>query len=57
MSELNSSMNDKPVQETKTEPVPKKPQTRPNDRAGFAVMGHVKIHDPNTKKVYVETRE
>jgi hypothetical protein len=35
-----------------------KPQTaaKPNDRAGFAVMGHVKIFDPNTKKVYVETR-
>lgn len=32
------------------------PTAKPNDKAGFAVMGHVKIFDPNTKKVYVETR-
>lgn len=32
------------------------PTAKPNDRAGFAVMGHVKIFDPNTETVYVETR-
>jgi hypothetical protein len=56
MHELNSSMNDKTVQETKVDPVQKKPQTKPNERAGFAVMGHVKIFDPNTKEVIVEMR-
>jgi hypothetical protein len=38
-----------------TQPQPQ-PTAKPNDRAGFAVMGHVKIFDPNTKTVYVETR-
>lgn len=33
-----------------------KPAARPNERAGFAVMGHVKIFDPNSKEVMVETR-
>ena len=56
MHELNSSMNDKNVQETKVDPVQKKPQTKPNERAGFAVMGHVKIFDPNSQEVIVETR-
>jgi hypothetical protein len=56
MDELNSAMNDKSAQQSKTDPVQKTPQTRPNERAGFAVMGHVKIFDPNTKEVMVETR-
>ena len=56
MDELNSSMNDKSAQEPARDPVQKQPQTRPNERAGFAVMGHVKIFDPNTKEVIVETR-
>ena len=56
MDELNSSMNDKSAQQPTHESVQKKPPTRPNERAGFAVMGHVKIFDPNTKEVIVETR-
>jgi hypothetical protein len=56
MDELNSAMNDKSAQEPARDPVQKKPQARPNERAGFAVMGHVKIFDPNTKEVIVETR-
>lgn len=56
MDELNSSMNDKSAQQPTPESVQKKPQARPNERAGFAVMGHVKIFDPNTKEVIVETR-
>lgn len=35
---------------------PTQPAAKPNDRAGFAIMGHVRIFDPNTKTVYVETR-
>lgn len=35
---------------------PTQPVAKPNDRAGFAIMGHVRIFDPNTKTVYVETR-
>lgn len=31
-------------------------QTKPNDRAGLMFSGLVKIFDPNTKKVFVETR-
>jgi hypothetical protein len=49
-------MNDKSAQQPKSESVQKTPQTRPNERAGFVVMGHVKIFDPNTKEVMVETR-
>lgn len=30
--------------------------TQPNDRAGLIFSGLVKIFDPNTKKVFVETR-
>jgi len=56
MYKLNSSMNDKSVQETKHDPELKKPQPKPNERAGFAIMGHLKIFDPNTKEVIVETR-
>jgi hypothetical protein len=33
-----------------------KPVAKPNERAGFAVMGHVKIFDPNSQEVIVETR-
>jgi hypothetical protein len=40
----------------KTQPQPVQPTAKPNDRAGFAIMGHVRIFDPNTKTVYVETR-
>lgn len=43
-------------QKSQQQPTQPQPTTKPNDRAGFAVMGHVKIFDPNTKKVYVETR-
>ena len=42
--------------QTQQEPKTPKPATRPNERAGFAVMGHVKIFDPNTQEVIVETR-
>jgi hypothetical protein len=31
-------------------------KTQPNDRAGLIFSGSVKIFDPNTKKVFVETR-
>jgi hypothetical protein len=33
-----------------------KPVAKPNERAGVAVMGHVKIFDPNSQEVIVETR-
>jgi hypothetical protein len=33
-----------------------KPATRPNEQGSFAVMGHVKIYDPNSQEVLVETR-
>ena len=32
------------------------PQARPNETGGFHFEGHIKIHDPNTKEVLVQTR-
>jgi len=55
MYELNSSMNQSKIEE-KTESESKKPVSKPNERAGFAVFGHVKIFDPNSKEVMVEIR-
>jgi len=49
-------MNNK-VQPVQNAPVPpvKKPQ-RPNETGSLQIDGFVKIHDPNTKEVYVEKR-
>jgi hypothetical protein len=44
-------------QQSQQQPQKAKSVTRPNERAGIAVMGHVKIFDPNSKEVMVETRE
>ena len=45
---------------TKTEPqnttAGNKPAAKPNEKAGFAIMGHLKIFDPNSKEIKVETR-
>jgi hypothetical protein len=30
--------------------------TQPNEQAGFAVEGFVKIFDPKTQEIFVETR-
>jgi hypothetical protein len=32
------------------------PQPRPNETGGFHFEGHIKIHDPNTKEVFVDKR-
>ena len=32
------------------------PQPRPNETSGFHFEGHIKIHDPNTKEVFVDKR-
>jgi len=32
------------------------PQARPNETGGFHFEGHIKIHDPNTKEVFVDKR-
>ena len=32
------------------------PQSRPNETGGFHFEGHIKIHDPNTKEVFVDKR-
>ena len=31
-------------------------ESRPTEQGSFAVIGHVKIYDPNTQQVIVETR-
>ena len=35
---------------------PPKPASRPNENGSIAVMGHVKIFDPNTKEVLLDKR-
>jgi hypothetical protein len=32
------------------------PRSRPNETGGFHFEGHIKIHDPNTKEVFVDKR-
>ena len=32
------------------------PQARPNETGGFHFEGHIKIHDPDTKEVFVDKR-
>jgi hypothetical protein len=32
------------------------PQSRPNETGGFHFEGHIKIHDPETKEVFVDKR-
>jgi hypothetical protein len=32
------------------------PQNYPNESAGFHLEGHIKIHDPETKEVFLEER-
>jgi hypothetical protein len=35
---------------------PKKPAARPNEHGSIIVQAHMKIFDPQTKRVYVEGR-
>ena len=39
-----------------TNSAPKQPESKPNERASFYVSGHIKIFDPETKEVILETR-
>lgn len=52
---INTPMDQKMEENQKPEPA-QKPESRPNERGSFAVMGHVKIFDPNTQETIVETR-
>jgi len=52
---INMSMEQKTEENQKSQPA-QRPETRPNERGSFAVMGHVKIFDPNTQETIVETR-
>lgn len=56
IDKVNTSMESMTKQETQKTPVGAKPAAKPNEKAGFAVMGHLKIFDPNTKEIKVETR-
>jgi hypothetical protein len=42
-------------QQTKPQQPKPQPATRPNERGTIAVSGFLKISDPNTKQVFVET--
>jgi hypothetical protein len=44
-------------QKQQTQPQPTKPQTtRPDERGAIAVSSFLKISDPKTKQVFVETQ-
>ena len=50
---INKSMN---TSENKPEPVKSDSEVKPNEHGGFYFSSHVKITDPNTKEVLVQTR-
>jgi hypothetical protein len=52
---INTPMNPKTEENKQSQPA-QRPESRPNERGSFAVMGHVKIFDPNTQETIVETR-
>jgi hypothetical protein len=59
--QINNSMqenNKTPSNHGLTDPVLQKvqPQGKPNEAGKLYIDGVVKIHDPNTKEVYLETR-
>jgi hypothetical protein len=43
-------------QQIQTQPPKSKPVARPDERGAIAVSSFLKISDPQTKKVFVETR-
>jgi TolB-like protein len=42
-------------QQTQPQQPKSQPATRPNERGTIAVLGFLKISDPETKQVFVET--
>jgi len=52
---INISMDQNMEENKQSEPA-QRPESRPNERGSFAIMGHVKIFDPNTQETLVETR-
>lgn len=50
---INKDMN---TSENKTEPVKVVSDAKPNEISGFYFSSHVKITDPSTKEVLVQTR-
>ena len=46
----------KPVATSAAQQQKTQPQRRPNDQGTVIVQAHMKIFDPNSKKVYVEGR-
>lgn len=50
---MESTTNNNEPQKTQNIPI----KGRPDDQGNFAILGHVKIFDPNSDKVYVEIRE
>jgi hypothetical protein len=52
---INTSMDQNMEENKQSQPAPR-PEARPNERGSFAVMGHVKIFDPNTQETLVEIR-
>jgi hypothetical protein len=43
-------------QQIRSQPPAPKPVARPDERGAIAVSGFLKISDPQTKQVFVETR-
>lgn len=59
INKVNTSMDSNTTQKSQLtqEESKRAPAKQPDDQGNFAVLGHIKIYDPNTKQVYVETRE
>ncbi len=55
MTKLNTKMENNSQKSVK--PPVAAPQRRPNEQGTINVSGFVKIYDPKTKQVFVETRE
>ena len=39
-----------------TKPQESQPKKNPDERSGILIQGHLKIHDPKTKQVFVNGR-
>jgi hypothetical protein len=35
---------------------PNQPESKPNERAGISIQGHLKIYDPKSQEVFVDKR-
>ncbi len=53
---MQAKQNLKNNKTTKEDTASKKSETKPDERSGIHVGGFIKVFDPNSKEVFVETR-